>query len=447
MLLRWAALVTGIGILLMALTVGRRVMVWPFAAAAGLLTTVWGWFLVTPNFYSLEAALLSLVALACYVHGAPSWRWMLAAGFAAGATAMVKQNVGAYTAAGLFVTIWASRLFDDRPDWRGRMKMSGQFIAGVSLPVLATVSWLAASGAGSYLYESWVYYPLVKYTGRFARPFPDFFPIAEGDPFDLWTKLVIYLPVIVYPLALAAIGVLAFRFRRGDRAAKSEGHALRGDHVGGSLTLLQAWPRADVPHILFGLQPTFILFAYLLSCAWRAATAIPGPRIAMTAIAMIDRARAGGDAAVEGLPADRLGIPELHRPGANGSRERDFRGRPRSTAHRHRHEIHFGAHCAGRSNLRRAVGIGILFPRESIQPDAHRLDVVRGSGGVSLPAVTARGAAAEVRDLRLHVGRRRETFQGICRADRSLHSIALRDRVQHRRLRDLEAPRGGAPSH
>ena len=71
------------------------------------------------------------------------------------------------------------------------------------------MSWLVASGAGSYLYESWVYYPLVKYTERFARPFPDFFPIAEGDPFDLWTKLVIYLPVIVYPLALIAIGVLA----------------------------------------------------------------------------------------------------------------------------------------------------------------------------------------------------------------------------------------------
>ena len=64
MVLRWAALVTGLGILLTTLTVGRRVMVWPFAAAAGLLTTVWGWFLVTPNFYSLEAALLSL-ARAC----------------------------------------------------------------------------------------------------------------------------------------------------------------------------------------------------------------------------------------------------------------------------------------------------------------------------------------------------------------------------------------------
>jgi hypothetical protein len=287
MLLRWAALAVGIGILLCALMVGRRVMAWPFAAAAGLLTTVWGWFLVTPNFYSLEAALLSLVALACYVYGAPSWRWMVAAGVATGATAMVKQNVGAYTAAGLFFTIWASRLFDNQPDWRGRMKMSGQFLAGVSLPVVATLFWLAASGAGPYLYESWVYYPLVKYTERFARPFPDFFPIDEGDPFDLWTKLVIYLPAVVYPLVAVAIAVLAARFRRGDRDAKTEGHALVAIAFVGVLTLLQAWPRADVPHILFGLQPTFILFAYLLSCVWRMLKAVPGPRMAIAAIALV----------------------------------------------------------------------------------------------------------------------------------------------------------------
>jgi len=288
MVLRWAALVTGLGILLITLTVGRRVMVWPFAAAAGLLTTVWGWFMVTPNFYSLEAALLSLVALACYVYGAPSWRWMIAAGIAAGATAMVKQNVGAYTAAGLFITIWASRLFDTEADWRGRMKMSGQLIVGIAVPVMATLLWLVVSGAGPYLYESWIYYPLVKYTERFARPFPSFLPLAETDPFDLWTKLAIYLPVVVYPLSFIAIGVLSWRFqRRGDRAAKNEGHALLAITLVGILTLLQAWPRADVPHILFGLQPTFILFAYLLFCGWRGLKMIPGPQVAIAAVAMI----------------------------------------------------------------------------------------------------------------------------------------------------------------
>jgi hypothetical protein len=284
--LRWAALVTGLGILLITLTVGRHVMVWPFAAAAGLLTTVWGWFLVTPNFYSLEAALLSLIALACYVHGAPSVRWMIFAGVATGLTALTKQNVGAYTAAGLFITIWASRIFDTEHDWYGRMKMSGQFIAGIGIAMIPALVFLIASGAGAYLYESWIYYPLIKYTDRFARPFPAFFPLSS-DPFDLWTKLVIYLPAIVYPFALVAIGVLATRFqRRRDLPAKREGHALLAITAVGLLTLLQAWPRADVPHILFGLQPTFIVFAYLLFCVWRGLKMVPGPRLGVATMAM-----------------------------------------------------------------------------------------------------------------------------------------------------------------
>jgi hypothetical protein len=295
MVLRWTALVTGLGILLITLTVARRVMVWPFAAAAGLLTTVWGWFLVTPNFYSLEAALLSLIALGCYVYGSPAWRWMVAAGVAAGLTAMVKQNVGAYTTAGLFITIWASRLFDDVPGWRGRLKMSGQFMAGVAIAVVPAVAWLIVKGAGSYLYESWIYYPIVKYTERFARPFPDFFPLVENDPYDLWTKLVIYLPAVVYPFALAAIIFLAQKYQRHrDRDAKIEGQALLAITLVGILTLLQAWPRADVPHILFGMQPTFILFAYLLFCVRRGLTKVSGrlrfggqARMAVAGVTMI----------------------------------------------------------------------------------------------------------------------------------------------------------------
>jgi hypothetical protein len=289
MVLRWTVLVTGLAVLLIALIVARRVMAWPFAAAAGLLTTVWGWFLVTPNYYSLEAALTSLVALACYIWGAPSWRWIVGAGIATGITAMVKQNVGAYTAAGLVITIWASRLFDDRADWRGRAKMSAQFVAGILVVVAPTLLWLIASGAGPYLYESWVYYPLIKYTERFALPFPAFYPLDGSNPFDLWTKLVIYMPVAAYPPALVAIVLLAWRFHwHGDRHARHEGHALMAICAVGLLTLLQAWPRADIPHILFGMQPTFIVFAYLLFCLWRLMTKLPGPRSPIAlAVAMI----------------------------------------------------------------------------------------------------------------------------------------------------------------
>jgi len=125
-------------------------------------------------------------------------------------------------------------------------KMSTQFVAGICIPVIPALAWLIMAGAGPYLYESWVYYPLARYPERFARPFPDFFPLAPDD-FDLWVKLVIFMPVVVYPLAIAAIGWTSWRFQnRRDLVAKHEGHALLAITSVGLLTLLQSWPRADV---------------------------------------------------------------------------------------------------------------------------------------------------------------------------------------------------------
>ena len=169
-----------------------------------------------------------------------------------------------------------------------------------------------------------MYYPLVKYTERFARPFPDFFPIAEGDPFDLWTKLVIYLPVVVYPLALVAIGVLALpmaprRPRGEDRRA-----CATGDHVGG---------RADAPagvaarrRAAHPVRPAADVHPLRVSAVVRVARieGDAGPAAGDRGDRHDHRARAGGDAAVEGLQADRLGISELHRRGAHRSRERDL---------------------------------------------------------------------------------------------------------------------------
>ena len=239
MVMRWAALATGLGIALVTLIVARQVCAWPFAAAAALMTTVWGWFLVTPNFYSLEAALFSLIALACFVRAGPL-HWVVAAGIATGLTAMTKQNVGAYTAAGLLIAIWASMLLEATPGLRARLRATAALIAGICIPVVPVMLWLVISGAGPYLYESWIYYPLTKYPERFARSFPGFFPITT-DPFDLWTKLVLYLPVVVYPLALIALALLAYRARRHrDANAAREGHALLAITLVGLLTLLQA---------------------------------------------------------------------------------------------------------------------------------------------------------------------------------------------------------------
>ena len=264
MVLRWTALVTGLLIALVTLIVARRVMAWPFAAGAALMTTVWGWFLVTPNLYSLQAALLALIALWCYLRyvDVSGTRWIVAAGVVTGLAALVKQNVGAYAAVALIATIWMSRLFDAEGRWRDRWRATAFFIGGIGSSMLPALLLLILAGAGPYLYESWVYYPLAQYPERFALPYPAFFqPLPEHGIFERWVRVVIFLPVIVYPLTAMAM------VRSRDR------HALLAIALMGILLLLQSWPRADVAHILFGLQPTFILFGYLLD---RGAAAVSG---------------------------------------------------------------------------------------------------------------------------------------------------------------------------
>lgn len=288
MVLRWTVLVTGLFVAATAMFVTRHITSSPLAGAAALMTTVWGWFLGTPNYYSLEAALLSLAALACYAHGSPARRWTIATGIATGLTAMVKQNVGVYVFAGLLLAIWIGRIFDTTNTWRTQLRASAQFIAGVAIPVVPTLVWLLASGAGPYLYESWVYYPLVRYPERFALPFPDFFPFAFDDSFDMWTKLVIYLPVVVYPPTVIALAARAVRLRRHhDPDVARESRTVLAIALVGAFMLLQAFPRADVTHILFGMPPTFILFAYLCDRVRRAFATLPGPRMAVAAIAVI----------------------------------------------------------------------------------------------------------------------------------------------------------------
>ena len=83
--------------------------------------------------------------------------------------------------------------------------------------------------------------------------------------YEFWMRCVLHLPILVYPLALIALAVLAYRARsRDDAEAAHEGRVLLAVSLFGILTLLQAWPRADATHILFGLQGTFAVFAYLL---------------------------------------------------------------------------------------------------------------------------------------------------------------------------------------
>ena len=60
----------------------------------------------------------------------------------------------------LLLAIWLSLAFDPGRDVRGRVGASARFIGGLLLIVVPVILLLVLAGAGPYLYESWVYYPL-----------------------------------------------------------------------------------------------------------------------------------------------------------------------------------------------------------------------------------------------------------------------------------------------
>jgi 4-amino-4-deoxy-L-arabinose transferase-like glycosyltransferase len=295
MVLRWAIVALAIGILLATMAVARHLVSWPFAAASAMLAIVWAWFLVTPNLYSWQAMFFALTALLCYLRYArtSNLRWLLGAGVAVGAAILVKQNTGVYAAVALFLTIWLSQVFEqNQRHGRSHRVRAGMFLtAGICAAVVPAVALLILAGAGPYLYENWFYYPQAVYPKGLSLPYPPFYPllpaphlqtlsdvvpalvagrIPEPSVYEVWITFVLYLPLLVYPFAAVALGVLMVRwYRTRNMDAAREGHVLLAIALFGAFTFLQAWPRSDVSHILFGMAPAFILLGYLSFCVRR----------------------------------------------------------------------------------------------------------------------------------------------------------------------------------
>ena len=242
-------------------------MSWPFAAASALLTIVWGWFLLAPNLYSLEAMFFALVALACFLRAKQISRtWLFLAGVACGAAMMIKQNTGVYAAIGLSLSLWISAAARTRRRSVRRCENGGAQTKIRSSRASRSSSfrrslYLIAIGAGPHLYENWVYYPLQLYPRGLTFEYPSFYPLGD----DVWQKLVLYLPVA--GLSVCGSGSCGLRACAKVSGASADGafeaHGLLAVTLFGALTFLQAFPRADMTHILFGMQPAFILLGYL----------------------------------------------------------------------------------------------------------------------------------------------------------------------------------------
>lgn len=298
---RWAVVVIGLGILLATLATGRLLMSWPFAAAAALLTVVWGWFYVAANFYSWEAMLAGLLALLAFLlyMRTERWWWIFLAGLITGATLMVKQNIGVYTGLALVGALWISLVFETggiRATVFRRLRATLILGGGAALVVLPVLVWLFVAGAGPYLYENWWYYPQYIYPQGLSLPYPELEPmlpkyptlmqaaqalnagkLSEPESYLFWLKLLAYLPALVYPFALLMLVGFAIRLHVAapPPALKREAQTLLAVALFGILTFLQAWPRSDETHILFGMQPGYILLGYISFCLWRGLIWLP----------------------------------------------------------------------------------------------------------------------------------------------------------------------------
>lgn len=298
---RWAVLIIGLGIMLATLAIARHLMNWIFAAVAALLAVVWGWFYVAANFYSWEAMFVGLLALLAFLRYTRTerWWWIFLAGLATGATLMVKQNIGVYTGLALAGALWISLVFETsglRAVASRRLRASLILGLGAALVVLPVLVLLFAAGAGPYLYENWWYYPQYIYPQGLSLPYPVLEPVlpkyptvlqatqafyagllSQPETYTFWIKLLMYLPALVYPFALLMLIGFAIRLHvtAPAPAIKREAQTLLAIALFGILTFLQAWPRSDETHILFGMQPGYILLAYISYCLWRGLVWLP----------------------------------------------------------------------------------------------------------------------------------------------------------------------------
>lgn len=261
--------------------IARRLMSWPFAAAAGLLIGMWNWMIATPNLYTWQAYLLSYLAVLFYLVGVERRRvwWYVGSGVFAGVATLAKQNSGVYCVLALVLsqlisgesasvrtndTAVAKR--ETRARWRRLAALVGS-AAAASIPVFLLLIFTAGWHA---VYENWWWYYRYMYKRTMGIDFPSLFPLTIGaSPLWYWEatiKLLAYSPCLLFPFAAIRLMLLK---RRSDDAARGEFRCLLPISIFCVLQFLHAWPRSDDAHIVIAFLPSFLLMSYALFCLWR----------------------------------------------------------------------------------------------------------------------------------------------------------------------------------
>jgi len=145
--------------------------------------------------------------------------YLIGAGLACGATALFKHDIGAYTAVALFAGVAVHHLVQGGParvhTILGDMVRFGAASAAPVLPVVIALALVAGRDA----YQDAIVFPATDFRLLRAQGYPSLLPFGLYDPWKLqwlfnWGRYAYYvLPLLIWPLGVAAVLVAAWRRR------------------------------------------------------------------------------------------------------------------------------------------------------------------------------------------------------------------------------------------
>lgn len=244
------------------------------AWVTALLTAL---LLAAATFYSyaifpaILGAVLAILALTAFITQQQA-RWLVAGGIAVGITAAFRLDVGFYIGVSLLLGILLLNLPHLTRSWQTWLRHSLLVAGGTLLVMVPFYGYLALAGNAAELWTDLVIFPATMMAEARRLPYPTLLPdlsaltanssvpAYELNPVELW--LLFYLPLVIYPLALAVIGVRAWRRRLQADTAVSQDAAVLAVVILGIGLFNQALSRYDGIHVL----PTS-LFAVLIT-AW-----------------------------------------------------------------------------------------------------------------------------------------------------------------------------------
>jgi hypothetical protein len=250
--------------------IARRLVPHPYALLPPVLLLIWGipfQHYTTPTW---PAVFFQVLAVYFIIRNEESGklRHLLLAGFAVGASAFFKQNVGAYTLAGITVYFAITALAKNWPKVKavvGQLWDRKLFFAAAAVIPLLTVGYFTATNSFTGMYDMMVVRSATQGSHQcWGLPFPT---VASLIPPSLAIESVYRSAInsVYYAVLLVYFAALYYLYRNRTLLSKVEGKTLL---LATLVALFQfhmvVYPRTDRNHLIFSMLLAYIIAAYLL---------------------------------------------------------------------------------------------------------------------------------------------------------------------------------------